>query len=37
MFGIVGYNLKKEEEQIVEIVVCTVYHVCGGKKHHQET
>ena len=37
MFGVIGYNLKKEEEQIVGIVVCTVYHVCDGKKHHQET
>lgn len=37
MFGIIGYNFKKKEEQIVGIVVCTVYHVCDGKKHHQET
>ena len=37
MFAIIGLNLKKEEEKIDRIVVCTIYHICAGEKHPQET
>ena len=36
MFGTIGSNLKKEKE-IDGIVVCTIYHICAGEKHRQET